>query len=436
MVRRLAGTLSCCHGSGLALIADLNAGQNAKLCRLCAFPLRHSVIDLASSPLAETYLSPDCLDQPELFYPLHAKVCESCFLVQVAQAVAPADLFSEYAYFSSFSDSWVQHAKNYVEGITARFALGPESQVIEVASNDGYLLQFFREEQIPVLGIEPARNVAQAAFEKGIPTVVEFLGESIARSLVKQGKQADLIVANNVLAQVPDLHDFVSGLKLLLKPNGVMTLEFPHLLSLIGENQFDTIYHEHFSYFSLKTAENLFARHKLAVFDVEKLETHGGSLRLYVTHSSGVKTLNPSLATLREEEKHARLENLDTYSLFSSRVRRVKRDFLAFLIEAREKNKSIVAYGAPAKGNTFLNYCGIRTDLIDYTVDRNPYKHGKLLPGVRIPIFPIAKIKDTKPDFLLILPWNLKAEIMAQIAFIREWGGQFVVAIPSVEVYT
>ncbi|MEP6600909.1 MAG: class I SAM-dependent methyltransferase [Nitrospirota bacterium] len=405
-------------------------------CRFCGEPLRQTFVDLGLSPLCETYIDSSQLSSPEPFYPLHSFVCEKCFLVQLPEHVAASEIFEEYAYFSSYSDSWLAHAKDYVEAISARLSLNPHSLVLEVASNDGYLLQYFKARGIPVLGIEPAKNVARVAMEKGIPSVTAFFGRSLARELASGGKLADLLLGNNVLAHVPDINDFVSGLKILLKPQGVVTMEFPHLIRLVEENQFDTIYHEHFSYLSFTVVERIFAVHGLALFDVDELPTHGGSLRIYGCHAEDdSKSISANVTELKAREAAWGVTGLERYRLFAEKVEATKRGILRFLLEAREMKKSIAGYGAPGKGNTLLNYCGIRTDFLDYTVDRNPYKHGKFTPGTRIPIFPPEHIRETKPDYLFILPWNLKDEIMAQNAFIREWGGKFVVPIPEVAVY-
>ena len=408
----------------------------ARGCLFCEAPLRTTFVDLGMHPLCESYLSAEQLNQMEPFYPLHVFVCERCFLVQLQEYVSPTDIFSEYAYFSSYSDSWVQHARQYTEMIIKRLGLGKDSFVVELASNDGYLLQHFVEKQIPALGIEPAANVAKIAMERGIPTVTKFFGKQTARELVIERGCADLVLGNNVLAQVPNINDFVAGIKVLLAPHGVVTIEFPHLMKLMEENQFDTIYHEHFFYFSLISAERIFAAHGLTLFDVEELPTHGGSLRIYGHHAGG-KTHHERerYRELVRREKAAGVDCLDTYAIFAEKVKETKRKLLEFLIEAKRKGKTIVGYGAPGKGNTLLNYCGIRADFIDYTVDRNPYKQGKYLPGTHIPIFTPEKIKETKPDYVLILPWNFKEEIMEQMAFIREWGGKFAVPIPQVTLY-
>jgi SAM-dependent methyltransferase len=404
-------------------------------CRFCGASLRHRVVDLGMSPLANTYLTSVQLNDMEPFYPLYVYVCERCFLVQLEACVSPAQLFADYAYFASYADSWLCHARRYSEMASERFGLDARSQVVEIASNDGYLLQYFVARGIPVLGVEPAANVAKVAVEKGIPTRVEFFGEETARRLVAEGLQADLAVANNVLAHVPKLNDFVRGLNILLKPRGVATLEFPHLLRLMAENQFDTIYHEHFSYFSFTTVETIFAAHGLTLFDVEELPTHGGSLRIYASHAGhSPQAVAPCVMDLRAREEAAALTHLGGYVAYTERVKETKRKLLAFLIEAKRAGKSVVAYGAAAKGNTLLNYCGIRTDFIDYTVDRSPHKQGCFLPGTHIPIYHPDKVKETTPDYLLILPWNLTEEIVAQMGYIREWGGRFVIPIPEVRV--
>ncbi|NNE20309.1 MAG: methyltransferase domain-containing protein [Myxococcales bacterium] len=407
----------------------------APSCRHCDSPLELSFCDLGMSPLANSYLSTDQLDRMEPFYPLHAYVCGECFLVQLQEFETPEHIFTEYAYFSSVSDSWVAHAEAYVDAMVERFGFGKGSQVIELASNDGYLLQFFLRKGIPVLGIEPAANVARAAQEKGIETLVQFFNPETAQSLKERGVQADLLLGNNVLAHVPALNDFVRGMKIALKPNGVITMEFPHLLQLMRENQFDTIYHEHFSYLSFMTVERVFAEFGLRLFDVDQLSTHGGSLRIYATHQeSDAHPLADNVTSLRSEELEAGLDQVDTYRAFSDRVKATKRALLRFLIEARDGGKTVVGYGAPAKGNTLLNYCGVRTDLIDYTVDRSPHKRDRFLPGVHLPIHDPEKIRETKPDYVLILPWNIKEEIMKQMSYVRDWGGRFVVPIPEARV--
>jgi hypothetical protein len=372
----------------------------------------------------------------EQFYPLRVYVCEECFLVQLEVHVSPEDIFTEYAYFSSYADALLQNAKLYTDTIVKRLDLGRDSHVVEIASNDGYLLQYFVQQGIPALGVEPAANVAQAALAKGIPTVVTFFGKETAHELCAERGLADLIIGNNVLAQVPNLNDFVAGMKILLKPHGTITMEFPPLMRLIEGNQFDTIYHEHFSYFSLFTVERIFEAHGLTLYDVEEVPTHGGSLRIYARHVADTsKAVSSRVTELKAREEAAGFSRLECYFSFTERVKETKRKLLEFLINTKRAGKSIAGYGAPGKGNTLLNYCGIRTDFIDYTVDRNPYKQDKFTPGTRIPIYHPDKIKETKPDYLLILPWNLKDEIMAQTAYIRQWGGQFVVAIPEVTIY-
>jgi SAM-dependent methyltransferase len=410
--------------------------QSVLLCRFCGTPLRQTLVDLGMSPLCESYVSAEQLNQMEAFYPLHVRVCGNCFLVQLEEYVTPENIFRDYAYFSSYSDSWLAHAKKYVDQMAARYQLNEQSLVVEIASNDGYLLQYFVSRKIPVLGIEPAANVAAAAAEKGVPTLVKFFGTNSARELAAQGKRADLLLGNNVLAQVPDLNDFVGGMKILLAPSGVITVEFPHLMRLIEENQFDTIYHEHFSYFSFVTAEKIFAAHGLTLFDVEELHTHGGSLRIYARHAEdSSKPVTERVNELRDREEAAGFTRLERYESFTEQVKQTKRELLEFLIQSKRTGKQVVGYGAPGKGNTLLNYCGIRTDFLDYTVDRSPHKQGKFLPGTHIPIYAPDRIRETQPHYLLILPWNLREEIMEQNAYIRQWGGQFVVPIPTVKLY-
>lgn len=416
--------------------ANFGKSSKEKNCRFCDAELRQTFVDLGMSPLCESFLSADQLNQMEPFYPLHTYVCEHCFLVQLEEYVSPEEIFTEYAYFSSYASSWLQHAKNYTELMIRKFGLNHQSQVVEVASNDGYLLQYFLEKNIPVLGIEPAINVAKVALEKGIPTLTEFFGSTCAQRLAQAGRYADLIIGNNVLAQVPDLNDFVEGLEILLKPSGVITIEFPHLSRLIEQNQFDTIYHEHFSYFSFFSAERIFAAHGLRLFDVDELSTHGGSIRIYACHDGdNTKTVSDTMKRLKERENRDGIGGLEYYENFSEKVKETKRKLLSFLIDIKQEGKMIVGYGAPGKGNTLLNYCGIRTDFIEYIVDRNPYKHGRYTPGTHIPIFAPEKILETRPDYIMILPWNLKDEIMEQLSYIREWGGQFIVPIPEVIVY-
>jgi hypothetical protein len=422
--------------SSTAPQASTLAAAPRNACRFCGTSLRHTFVDLGMSPLCESYLTAEQLNHMEPFYPLHVFVCEKCFLVQLQEYVSVESIFSEYAYFSSYSESWLVHAKAYTEKMIERFALGPESQVVELASNDGYLLQYFVAAGVPALGIEPAANVAAAALKRRVPTLVKFFNRELAAELAAEGKRADLLLGNNVLAQVPDLNSFVAGMKLVLADRGVITLEFPHLLRLIQENQFDTIYHEHFSYFSLITAEAILLAHGLRIFDVEEISTHGGSLRIFACHcADGTKATDLRVHELRAREESYGIARLECYSSFAEQVRETKRALLEFLIDTKRKGKTMVGYGAPGKGNTLLNYCGIRTDFLAYTVDRNPYKHGRFLPGTHIPIYEPEHIRRTKPDYLFVLPWNLKDEIMQQNAYIREWGGRFVVPIPSVRVY-
>ena len=386
------------------------------------------------SPLCESFLTAEQTDAMEPFYPLHALVCDSCFLVQLKEYVQPEHIFTEYAYFSSYSTSWVEHARRYCEMIRARLSLGANSRVYEIASNDGYLLQHFLPLGVPVTGIEPAANVAEVARKKNIPTLVEFFGLKLARQLASEGKTADLIIGNNVLAQVPDLNDFTAGMAHLLAPQGVITLEFPHLEKLINENQFDTIYHEHFSYFSLVTIDRMAKRHGLKVFDVEEIGTHGGSLRVYLCRDDAAHAVTPKVTALLAHERQIGFEDIATYASFAAGVHDTKRKLLSFLIECKDKGARICGYGAPGKGNTLLNYCGIGTDFLDFTVDRNPYKHGRYTPGMHIPIYPVEVINEVKPDYLFILPWNLKKEIVAQMRHVGDWGCKFIVPIPTVHV--
>ena len=405
------------------------------LCRFCQTNLRHVFVDLGVSPLCQTVIRPERANEMEPFYPLKVWVCDQCYLVQLDQFVAPGDIFSEYAYFSSYSSSWVDHARRYAEAMTTRWRLGEDNLVVEIASNDGYLLQHFVEIGVPVLGVEPAANVAKVAIDKGIRTTVEFFGTASASSIARDFGQPDLLLGNNVLAHVPDINDFVGGMRVLLAPHGVITMEFPHLLRLMDENQFDTIYHEHFSYLSLGTVRRIFAAHGLTLFDVEELPTHGGSLRIFARHAEdSSKPETAALHALLATEDRRGLRSLDSYRGFGERVEICKRDILEFLIAAKRAGKSVVGYGAPGKGNTLLNYCGIRTDFLDYTVDRNPYKQGTLTPGARIPIESPERIRQSRPDYLFLLPWNLKDEIVQQTSYIREWGGKWVVPIPRVSV--
>ncbi len=419
------------HGGGK--VKNMKNGKLA--CRFCGKTLDHAIVDLGMSPLANSYLKPGQLLAMEPFYPLKVYVCDSCFLMQLPAFQRPDEIFSDYAYFSSYSDAWLAHARKYTEVMIERFGFNRSSQVVEIASNDGYLLKNFAERGVPVLGIEPAANVAAEAIRKGIATIVDFFGAVTAANLVEKGIQAGLLIGNNVLAHVPDINDFVSGMKLILKPDGIITMEFPHLMCLMTGNQFDTIYHEHFSYFSFITVEKIFSRHGLSIFDVDELPTHGGSLRIYACHSGlAGRSLTENVHGLRQREMDAGYDDIEFYKSFASQVTETKRKALEFLIKAKKENKSIAAYGAPAKGNTLLNYCGISTDFIDYTVDRSPHKQGRYLPGTHIPIYGPEKIEQTRPDYLVILPWNLKEEIMGQMAHIRKWGGRFAVLIPEARI--
>lgn len=405
-------------------------------CRACDNNLGVPFLSLGNSPLSNAYLSKGGLHEMEPHYPLEVYVCEKCYLVQLEEFELAKNIFSaDYAYFSSYSQSWLDHCKKYAEMMIGRFGFGVNSFVIEIASNDGYLLQYFKEHDVRVLGIEPASNTAEVAIKKGIPTDVTFFDTKYAKKLMTDGSKADLIIGNNVLAHNPNLNDFVEGLKIALKPSGIITMEFPHVLNLIKLNQFDTIYHEHFSYFSFYAVQRLFASHKLEIFDVDEIETHGGSLRIYAKHKEDTsKKATKKVAALLEKEKAEGLLDLGTYHAFGEKVKLTKRRLLEFLITAKNDGKKVVGYGAPAKGNTLLNYCGIRTDFIDYTVDLNPHKQNKFLPGTQIPIKHPDKIREDKPDYVLILPWNIKNEIMEQMHYIREWGGKFVVPVPTVEV--
>ncbi|MEF2551240.1 class I SAM-dependent methyltransferase [Aurantimonas sp. A2-1-M11] len=420
--------------SSVETIPQSHRASVTSACRLCGAGLRHTFVDLGMSPPCENFLQVDQIDAVEHYFPLHVQVCERCFLVQLKEYMSPKAIFTEYAYFSSYSTSWVAHAKAYCEAIASRCGLVADSLVVELASNDGYLLQHFLPMGIPVLGIEPAANVARAAVERGVPTLVDFFGVRLATALAAEGKQADLIAGNNVLAQVPDLNDFVAGMKILLKPTGVITLEFPHLEKLIAENQFDTIYHEHFSYFSLLTIAEMARRHRLKVIDVEELPTHGGSLRVYLAHGESRHPVSLAVGQLLAREKRHGLADIGTYASFGMKAKRAKRDLLTFLIAAKNEGKTICGYGAPGKGNTLLNYCAIGNDFLDFTVDRNPYKHGRFTPGMHIPIHPVEAIDAAKPDYILILPWNLRDEIMKQMHHVAAWGAKFVVPIPFVTV--
>jgi len=403
-------------------------------CRFCAAPLTTTLVDLGMSPLCQTHIAPDQLHEMEPFYPLHAYICSACFLVQLQEFVSPGDIFGEYAYFSSYSTSWVEHARRYTEMAIRRFALGPRSKVVEIASNDGYLLQHFAASGVPVLGIEPAANVAKVAVERGVPTTVRFFGCETAASIATEHGKPDLLLGNNVLAHVPDLNDFVAGMKILLAPGGVITMEFPHLLRLMADNQFDTIYHEHFSYFSLGTMARLAAAHGLVLIDVETLPTHGGSLRVYLARKGSRLPVSIRVADMLAQERKGGLETIAAYADFAGKVQRTKRELLFALIKAKQDGKRICGYGAPGKGNTLLNYAGIGTDFLDFTVDRNPYKHGRYTPGMHIPILPVEAIDEAKPDYILILPWNLKDEIVEQMRHVGEWGAKFIVPIPTVSI--
>jgi hypothetical protein len=410
------------------------AGAGPHACRFCGHPLGLELVDLGVSPLCERFLRADQLDDMEPFYPLRVEVCEMCFLAQIPAYVPPEEIFLDYAYYSSYSDSWLAHASHYAEEMVRQRGLSASSLVVEVGSNDGYLLRDFVARGIPVLGIEPARNVARAAEEQGVPTIAEFFGRSLAEGLVRAGRRADLLVGNNVLAQVPDLNDFVAGLAVLLADDGLLTIEVPHLLRLLQGNQFDTIYHEHFSYFSMLALRPIFAAHGLAIVDVERLETHGGSLRLRIQHA-GRAAEGPRVAAVANEELEAGMGDRSGYAAFAARASEVKRDLLSFLIEQRRRGRTIAGYGAPGKANTFLNFCGVRRDLLAFTVDRNPYKHGRFTPGTRIPIHAVDALTRARPDFVWILPWNLRDEIIDQLRDdVSSWAGAFVVAIPRLEV--
>jgi SAM-dependent methyltransferase len=405
-------------------------------CRFCGAPLAHTFVDLGMSPIANNILSEEQLTAMEPFFPLHALACDQCFLVQLEEFESPESIFSDYSYFSSYSTSWLEHCRRYAEMATERFGLDGRSQVVELASNDGYLLQYFVERGVPVLGVEPAANVAEVARQRGIPTEVEFFGHDVARSLAAERRQADLLIGNNVLAHVPDLNDFVGGMKELLAPGGTITMEFPHLERLIEERQFDTIYHEHFSYFSLLTVRRVFAAHDLNVFDVDELPTHGGSLRIYACHADdGSRQVSDAVRSLEAREERAGLTDISTYVSFGQAVHQEKREILESLIGLKNEGKTIVGYGAPAKGNTLLNFCGIGTDFIEFTADRSPHKQGRFLPGSHIPIRAPEEIERTRPDVVFILPWNLREEIMEQLRFVSDWGGRFLVRAPALELY-
>ncbi len=430
----MATTGSCTTWALLPAAGDSMAASS--VCRFCGARLEDTFVDLGTSPLCEKYVAPHQLSEPDRYYPLHAWICRQCLLVQLGAVVPPEDIFSEYAYFSSYSDSWVAHARTYADAVVQRFALGAGSRIVEIASNDGYLLQHFVARGLDVLGIEPAANVATVAETRGIPTEVQFFGRAVAVDLRGRRGRADLLIGNNVLAHVPDLNDFVAGMKELLSPDGAMTMEFPHLVQLIEHSQFDTIYHEHFSYFSFLTAERVFDAHGLRIFDVEELATHGGSLRIYAEHVERSPDRQTNrVEQLRNRERAGGYDRIEGYAGFSDMVEAVKRSLLEFLTRAKTAGRRVAGYGAPGKGNTLLNYCRIGPDLLEYTVDRSPYKQGLYTPGMRIPIGHPERVTDTRPDFLLILPWNLKEEIMEQMAHIRHWGGRFVVPIPTLQVF-
>ncbi|MGE5057519.1 MAG: methyltransferase domain-containing protein [Acidobacteriota bacterium] len=420
----------------MTLPSEVQQQTETAICRFCGAGLQQTFADLGVSPLCETYPAAADFHRGEVYYPLHVYVCQKCFLVQLEEYESAQNIFSAYAYFSSYSDSWLKHSETYCNKMKSRFGLNDRSFVVEVASNDGYLLQYFVHQGVPVLGIEPAANVAEVAVGKGVPTLVRFFGAELAKQLSAEGRCADLVLGNNVLAQVPDLNDFVEGLKILLKPDGVLTLEFPHLLKLIELNEFDTIYHEHFSYFSLLTTQRIMEAHGLKVFDVEELKSHGGSLRVYACRAEcDAHPLQSGVAKVVGDEEKAGLHSPVGYKNFARQVKETKLALVTFLLQAAEEGKSVAGYGAPGKSATLLHYCGIGKDFVEYTVDRSPYKQGRFLPGNHIPIYHPDRIRETKPDYVLILPWNLKDEIMEQLRFIREWGGRFVVPIPKVRIY-
>jgi len=420
----------------LAEASNMQHPTATNSCRFCGAALTRTFVDLGMSPLCESYLSESDLQRGEVFYPLHAYVCERCFLVQLEEYESAENIFSDYAYFSSYSDSWLKHCESYCAQMVKRLGLGRQSFVVEVASNDGYLLQYFARQDVPVMGIEPAANVAKVAVEKGVPTVVRFFGAQMASELAAAHRCADLVLGNNVLAQVPDLNDFVEGLKILLKPEGVLTLEFPHLLRLIEHREFDTIYHEHFSYFSMYTAARILQAHGLRAFDVEELPTHGGSLRVYACRAEAQSHIaTKAVSGLIAEEETAGLASVAGYESFAFQVKQTKWALVEFLMTAAKQGKKVAGYGAPGKSATLLNYCGIGKDLIEYTVDRSPHKQGRFLPGTHIPIYHPDRLRETRPDYVVILPWNLKTEIMEQLKFVREWGARFVVPIPEVAIH-
>lgn len=417
------------------VIPEIETQTPVKGCRFCGAGLQRTFVDLGMSPLCETYPAHAELNRGEMYYPLHVYVCETCWLVQLEEYESAKNIFSDYPYFASFSDSWLKHCEKYVDEAEVRFGLGKHSSVIEVASNDGYLLEYFVRKAIPALGIEPAANVARAAVEKGVPTLVRFFGAELASELAAAGRTADLVLGNNVLAQVPDLNDFVRGLQLLLKPDGVLTLEFPHLLRLIELNEFDTIYHEHFSYFSLISTTKILAAHGLRIFDVQELKSHGGSLRIFACHAdSAAHPEEPGVEKVMHNEIRAKLNTIEGYQTFAQQVKETKLALVEFLIGAARQGKTVAGYGAPGKSATLLHHCGIGKDLIEYTVDRSPHKQGRHLPGTRIPIYHPDHLVETRPDYVVILPWNLKDEIMQQLKFIRGWGARFVIPIPKATI--
>jgi hypothetical protein len=407
-------------------------------CRFCQNNLTHEFVDLGFSPPSNSFLSNEQLNYPETFFPLRILVCEKCFLVQIDEFAKHNDIFNnDYSYFSSFSKTWLDHASEYTEMMINRFGFDTSSQIIEIASNDGYLLQYFKQKNIPVLGIEPTANTAYAAKVKGIDSIIDFFGTKLARNISVNSKKADLLLGNNVIAHVPDINDFVEGLKILLNPNGVITIEFPHLMELIDKNQFDTIYHEHFSYLSFSTVNQIFCKYGLKMFDVQKLTTHGGSLRIFACHEEDLtKSISNNVNLMLEEEQKFGLTNIFKYNNYQTKAEKVKDEFLDFLLVAKKNNKKVAAYGAAAKGNTLLNFCGIRKDLISFVVDASPHKINKYLPGVHIPVLSEDKLKEEKPDFIVILPWNLKDEISNQLSYINEWGGNFVVAVPNLSIFS
>lgn len=420
----------------MGTLLGIEMARGSRKCRFCHAALGEPFLDLGKQPLANAFVKPENDSKKEFTCPLRVFFCEQCHLAQLSDFSEASEIFNEqYAYFSSFSESWLRHAKAYTDLMVQRFGFNEKSRVVEIASNDGYLLQYFKEKNIPVLGIEPSGNCAEVAIKKGIPTEIKFFGVKTAEELKSQGRQADLLLGNNVLAHVPDINDFVEGLRIALKPGGIITMEFPHLLRLIDEGQFDTIYHEHFSYLSFSVAEKIFAKHGLVLFDVEELPTHGGSLRIYGRHEADTeRAVTERANALREREREFGLGKKKTYQEFKKKVEKVRADLLKFLKQCKAEGKTVVGYGAPAKGNTLLNFCGVGTEIIRYTVDASPHKQGHLLPGSRLPVYAPNKISQTHPDYVLILPWNIQEEIIKQMAPVRTWGGKFVVAIPELRV--